>query len=52
METAFLIDLLDMLVQETQGLVPAKLEGLASIDQVVFLSNNNEGVKENNPWNL
>lgn len=55
-EKTLVIDLLPILIEATQGLVPEKIEGLAYTEKGLFLINDNDGVDDNsgetNLWNL
>ena len=55
-EKTLVVDLLPILQEATQGLVPDKVEGLAWTDEGLFLMNDNDGVDdamgETNLWNL
>lgn len=55
-EKTLVTDLLPTLKETTQGLVPEKIEGLASTSKGLFLINDNDGVDDNsgetNLWNL
>merc|ERR1712226_1360484 len=55
-EKELVVDLLPILEEATQGIVPEKIEGLAYTSAGVFLINDNDGVDDNtgetNLWNL